>query len=122
MPKTVEVFPLTKKENSIFWKDLKKVELPDTLSKKLLRWKNNLPIEEDFNQSSKYILFRESNFSQIMHGLNLFDQDKIKIEYEMQRQEIKNLADKKLLEIELYEQSLKTISHKKFIELVRQGI
>jgi tryptophan halogenase len=112
----------TKKTNSQFWKDIQKLEIPESLKIKINRWKKNLPIEEDFNQSSKYILFRESNFSQIMHGLNLFDQDKIKIEYEMQRQEIKNLADKKLLEIELYEQSLKTISHKKFIELVRQGI
>ena len=40
----------------------------------------------------------------------------------MQRQEIKDLADKKILENELYEKSLTTIGHKRFIELVRQGV
>jgi tryptophan halogenase len=112
----------TKKENSQFWKDIQKLEIPDSLKTKLARWKNNLPIEEDFSHLSKYILFRESNFSQVMHGLGLFDQEKIKTEYDMQRQEIKDLADKKLLEIDLYEKSLKTVNHKRFIELIRQGI
>ena len=112
----------TKKTNSQFWKDVQQLEIPESLKIRLTRWRQNLPIEEDFNSLSKYILFRESNFSQIMHGLNLFDQEKIKLEYEMQRQEIKNLADQKLLEIELYEKSLKTIGHKRFIELVRQEI
>lgn len=110
-----------KKENSIFWKDLQKVELPDTLSNKLSRWKNNLPIEEDFNQASKYVLFKETNFIHIMHGLNLFNKEKITAEYEMQRQEIKDLAEQKILEIELYEKSIKPIGHKRFLELIRNN-
>jgi hypothetical protein len=57
-----------------------------------------------------------------MHGLGLFDREKIKIEYNMQRQEIKDLADKKLLEIEIYENSLRTIGHKRFIEIIRDGV
>jgi hypothetical protein len=80
-----------------------------------------LPIEEDFNCASRYILFRETNFIHILHGLDLFNKDMIKKEYDIQRQEIKDLADNKILEIELYEKSVRCIGHKRFLELVRNG-
>lgn len=111
----------TEKNNTVFWKDLKTTALPDTLANNLERWKNNLPIEEDFNQSSKYVLFKEANFIHIMHGLNLFDRKKIAAEYEMQRKEIKDLAEQKILEIDLYEKSIKSIGHKRFLELIREN-
>jgi flavin-dependent dehydrogenase len=111
----------TKKTNTEFWKDVKKLDIPDSLFSKLERWKNNLPIEEDFNCSSRYVLFRESNFIHILHGLDLFNVEMIKKEFEMQRKEIKDMADQKILEIELYEKSLKSIGHKRFLELVRNN-
>jgi hypothetical protein len=66
-------------------------------------------------------LFREANFIHILHGLDLFNKDMIREEYNMQRQEIKDLADNKMLEIDLYEKSVKSIGHKRFLELVRNG-
>jgi tryptophan halogenase len=112
----------TKKDNSQFWKDVKTLELPESLKIKLERWQKNLPIEEDFCRASKYILFREVNFTQVLHGLNLFNRENIAVEYNAQRKEIKELASKALIDIELYEQSLTTISHKRFIELIRSGV
>jgi tryptophan halogenase len=108
----------TKKENTDFWKDVRQLPLPESLSEKLNRWRNNLPIEEDFN-SSRYVLFREANFIQVMHGLGLFDIEKIKLEYQMQRKEIKALADKDVLEIKGAEDALKVVGHKRFIELIK---
>jgi flavin-dependent dehydrogenase len=112
----------TKKDNSQFWKDLQKLEIPESLATKLEKWRKNLPIEEDFSGYSKYILFREANFTQVLHGLNLFDQEKIAAEYAAQRKEIKDLAAQKLIDIDLYEKSLTTIEHKRFVELVRAGL
>ena len=111
----------TKKTNSPFWKDLQHLEIPESLTNKLNHWRNNLPIEEDFNCASRYVLFREANFIHILHGLDLFNKDMIKKEYNMQRQEIKDLADNKILEIELYEKSVKSVGHRRFLELVRNG-
>ena len=67
-------------------------------------------------------MFRETNFAQVIYGLNLFNREKIKEEYEMQRQEIKDFADAKILDIEQYEKSLTTVGHKRFLELIRQGL
>jgi len=112
----------TNKTNTQFWKDVAALEIPDSLKAKLERWRNNLPIEEDFSRLSKYIMFRETNFAQVLYGLNLFNREKIKEEYEMQRQEIKDFADAKILDIEQYEKSLTTVGHKRFLELIRQGL
>ena len=67
-------------------------------------------------------MFRETNFAQVLYGLNLFDREKIKEEYEMQRQEIKDFADAKILDVVKYENSLTTVGHKRFLELIRQGL
>jgi tryptophan halogenase len=112
----------TNKTNTPFWKDVAALEIPDSLKTKLERWRNNLPIEEDFSGLSKYIMFRETNFAQVLYGLNLFNREKIKEEYEMQRQEIKDFADAKILDVVKYENSLTTVGHKRFLELIRQGI
>jgi hypothetical protein len=52
----------------------------------------------------------------------LFNREKIKEEYEMQRQEIKDFADAKILDVVKYENSLTTVGHKRFLELIRQGL
>jgi hypothetical protein len=113
---------VTKRDDTQFWKDIQKIELPDTLKKKLKRWKDNLPVEEDFNKVSKYVLFRETNHIHIMHGLGLFDQEKIKTEYEMQRSEIKNLAEEEFLANKNYEQTVETLGHKRFLEVIRNNL
>jgi tryptophan halogenase len=112
----------TNKTNTQFWRDVAALEIPNSLKAKLERWRNNLPIEEDFSGLSKYIMFRETNFTQVIYGLNLFNREKIKEEYEMQRQEIKDFADAKILDVEQYEKSLTTVGHKRFLELIRQGL
>ena len=108
---------ITDKNDSQFWKDLKNIELPETLSNKLSRWKHNLPIEEDFSGYTKYIMFRDNNFTQVLHGLGHFNTESIRREYAMQHPEIHKLAEKQLEEIRIKESMSITLGHKKYIEL-----
>lgn len=110
---------LTDKSSSEFWKDLKNVPIPDTLASKLEIWRHKLPINEDFNNLSDYILFRESNFIMVMHGLNLFDRNSIKYEYESHSKSIKAQAERIISDFLYANNSLNTISHKEFLNLIR---
>jgi tryptophan 6-halogenase len=111
---------LTDKKDSNFWKDISQIELPDSLNVKLERWKHNLPIEEDFNNITKYIMFRENNFIHVLHGLNHFNKASIEKEYRMQHPEIHKLTEKYLEDIRIKESLAKTIGHKKYIEITSQ--
>jgi tryptophan halogenase len=110
---------LTKKNNTEFWKNIAKIELPDTLKSKLEIWKNKLPVREDFKDSSQSILFTEDNFTMVMHGLDMFNQESIKAEYESLPNVVKNRADTILIDEFNYINSIKTISHKEYLTLIR---
>lgn len=110
---------ITDREDTEFWKDVKNMPLPNSLQHKLQQWKQNLPIEEDFNKTTKYILFRETNFTHVLMGLKLFDVEKIREEFLMQRAEIRKLADDTYAEVIENEKKAESIGHKKFLELIR---
>ena len=110
---------VTKKENSQFWKDVQNIELPDTLQKKLSIWKNRLPINEDFNELSRYILFTEAHHIFILNGLDLFNNDAIKNEYEMYDPEIRMHADRIIEEQTTLTNTTRSLPHKKMLEAIR---
>jgi len=68
------------KDNSDFWKDIKKIKPPTSLKEKLDVWKYRLPIEEDF-LDTRYLLFFPHNFISVMYGLGMFNNEYIKNEY-----------------------------------------
>jgi len=68
------------KDNSDFWKDIKKIKPPTSLKEKLEVWKYRLPIEEDF-LDTRYLLFFPHNFISVMYGLGMFNNEYIKNEY-----------------------------------------
>jgi tryptophan halogenase len=68
---------LTDRNDTKFWQDIKKIEIPYTLKQKMKLWKNKLPCEEDFNEQSRFCLFRDRNFILILHGLNLINKNKL---------------------------------------------
>lgn len=110
---------ITKKENTNFWKDLQSIDIPDSLQTNLEIWKNKLPIREDFSNLSNYILFTESNFILVMQGLNLFNVESIKKEYNSLSRSIKENANY-IVDNHVYlDRQLDTLSHKKFIDLIR---
>ena len=109
---------MVKKNNSQFWKDIKKLSIPNSLEKNLEKWKYRLPIREDF-MDTKYFLFYESNFASVLYGLNMFNIKNIKKEYENHSNEIKNIVEKNINnDIELYS-SKEKISHKEYLSLVK---
>jgi tryptophan halogenase len=110
---------ITKKRNTSFWKDISKVEVPDTLAEKLELWKHKLPIKEDLTENSQYILFGEDSYTTIMHGLRLFNIDSIKKEYSSMYDYVDKEAEEILRKEKYNEKTTPTVSHKKFIEIVR---
>jgi tryptophan halogenase len=110
---------MTNKTESDFWKDLVDSEIPDSLGQKLEIWHNKLPIPEDFNDTSDYALFRHDNFTVVMDGLNLFNKDAIKQEYENSYDDIKADADETIKKHLEFEKSVETFSHKEVISLIR---
>lgn len=111
---------MTKKSNTEFWRSFSKENVPDSLLEKLDIWKHKLPIHEDFKNLSDYILFREDNFTLVLHGLGLFDIESIKKEYLSLNQKFKTDAELTLAKEEEFVNSIKKITHKEYIEMIRK--
>ena len=113
---------ITKKQNTIFWHDVSKLELPDTLKNSLDKWNKNLPIFDDFNDITGYRLFNSTNYLQIMAPLGLFDVEKIKEEYNMIGDYYKEKSKEFLNNIKSEEKATLKIGHKEFITKIRQKV
>lgn len=110
---------LTKKTNTDFWKDAANVPLPDSLESKLEIWQHKLPIREDFNTLSDYIMFYEANYILVLEGLDLFDRRSIANEYHKLPTSIQ-LQAKQIISDRFYqEDNAETVSHKEFVGLIR---
>ena len=110
---------ITNKTNTDFWKEIKSMQLPDSLQSKLDRWKNRLPIAEDFNNTSDYILFTPANFIVVMEGLELFNRNSIRAEYNSLYPSVKNDANSIINQQINFEQNIKLITHKEMISAIR---
>ena len=108
---------LTKKENTQFWKDIKNIEMPETLKNKMEKWKHRLPIEEDFKETNYYV-FWPSNFINVMYGLDLFNKDNIKKEYLSYSKDVRTYVEN-CIKQEKEEYKLPRINHKKYLQLIR---
>jgi len=110
---------ITNKDNTDFWKDISKLELPDSLSNKLELWNNKIPIQEDFTGSSGYSLFRADNFIFIMHGLRILNYENINTELNGIDPLIKIEAFNILNRYKDEQLAMDSIGHKEFINKVR---
>jgi len=109
---------MVRKNNSKFWIDLQNNLLPtDSLMEKLHKWWFRLPIREDMEKSN-YCLFSEVNYIYILHGLNLFNLENIKKEYESYNEDIKQMAENTVKNINIIHQSEK-IKHKEYLNHIR---
>jgi hypothetical protein len=85
-------------------------------------WKNRLPIEDDFTNNSKYIMFYERNFIMVMHGLKLINQDAIQKEYQCLNNHYKELMSQQIENEKLRYQNETFLTHKQYLELIRATI
>jgi tryptophan halogenase len=106
------------KKSSEFWKN--PAEIPDSLLNNLELWKHRMPIKEDFSHLSDFILFTVPNFILVMHGLNLFNVDSIKSEYEQQASYIKEDADWQIKYQKYIMKTTGEMSHKNLLQLIRE--
>jgi hypothetical protein len=111
---------VTKKTNTQFWSDVSKVELPDSLQEKLEHWKTHLPIKEDFSSSSEYLLFHDSNFTVVMHGLGLFNAESIKKEFNLFSDNLKLKATNQINALLEVDRLTPTVTHKEFLRITRE--
>lgn len=111
---------ITNRDDTPFWKDMSKVELPESLQNNLDIWKKRIPIREDFNGITSYSLFKEDNFTLVLDGLGLFDREAILHEYAMHRAEVKHDVPFILQKLENLDKFTKTCTHKEFLYTVRQ--
>ena len=106
------------KKSSEFWKN--PAEIPDSLLNNLELWKHRMPVKEDFSHLSDFILFTVPNFILVMHGLNLFNVDSIKSEYEQQASYIKEDADWQINYQKYIMKTTGEMSHKNLLQLIRE--
>jgi tryptophan halogenase len=108
------------RRDSDFWKDISKLELPESLLKNIETWKNKLPLDEDFNTVSDYVLFKAANFTVVMEGLNLFNRENIIKEYNSYQYQFKDYAVGDLRHHFEFNKSITTIGHKEYISIIRK--
>jgi flavin-dependent dehydrogenase len=109
----------TKKTNTDFWKDASNLELPDSLQSKLEIWKYKLPIAEDFNDRSDYIMFTAANHIMILDGLDMFDRGAIQHELDMHYPYIKEDADNAIQCQLNLENTTDFITHKNYLAKIK---
>lgn len=109
----------TNKDSSKFWKDLKSNPVPDKLQERLELWKHRLPVSEDFNSDSRYILFSEDHHIMVLHGIDHFNNESIRKEFEMQDITLKIESDKIISKNKLQHDTVARMSHKEFIRYFR---
>lgn len=108
---------MIKKKDNKFWKELK-LNLPETLSNNLKKWKHRLPIREDF--AGGYKLFGSHSFTVLLKELNLINKKLIKKEYDMLSETYKNYAKDSMtdhINYTYYNKSV--ISHKECLKNIK---
>jgi len=110
---------LSGRSDTEFWKNISTVRIPDTLHYNLEKWEHKLPVQEDFTNTSNYRMFNASNFIQVLYGVNKFNIDSIKTEYQNLPLYFNNEANNNLKsKLNRYEFAPK-IGHKEFISRIR---
>lgn len=109
---------MVKKDNTQFWRDVAKIEIPKSLQSKLDLWKHKLPMDEDFSGGSRHILFGDTSFIMVLHGLGHFNVESIKREYNACDQFTKNWVETTIANHEEYRANTPTIPHKQFLKSI----
>ena len=109
---------ITKKNDTEFWKSLKDIDIPQSLSEKLRRWETRLPVVEDFNDST-YHIFKDANYIQVLNGLNLLNYDELEKRWLSFSEEQRNNFTRDIQNFLIKERSGEFFTHKKYLETIR---
>lgn len=112
----VQAHYLVKRDDTPFWKEVKNnLELTPGLKNQLDVWKNRLPIYTDI--LCPWRIFGAINYIPILYGLDWFDRDKIKSEYD--HYGMYETSQNELDEYNNYQNSLFWIGHRDFIKSIK---
>ena len=111
----VQAHYLVKRDDTPFWKEVKNnLELTPNLQNYLDKWQNRLPLPSDIYCA--WEMFNSANYIPILYGLDWFDRNKIKLEYD--QYEMYETSQKELEEYNNYQDSLFWIGHKDFVKQI----
>ena len=106
----VQAHYLVKKQDTLFWRDVKNnLKLTPSLQKLLNKWKIRFP--QDVDVKCKWGMFNEVNYIQILYGLKWFDTQTVAKEYT-------HISHLPIINWEDTYPNVMHMSHKKFIEEV----
>jgi hypothetical protein len=111
---------LCKRNDTEFWKKVSNLPIPDSLQEKLDLWRDRIPCEMDFDKDSKYIMFKSLHFLMVAHGLELFNTEGIKQEFESLSRDIRFDADNVVKDLKNENDvNEEFVTHKEFLTMVR---
>ncbi len=112
----VQAHYLVKREDTPFWKEVKNnLLLTPNLQSYLDKWKNRLPMSADI--TCPWGMFKAINYIPILYGLDWFDRDKIKAEYD--QLEMYEISQSDMDEFNNYQDNLLWIGHRDFIKNIK---
>jgi tryptophan halogenase len=114
----IQAHYICKKNNTPFWSELKdNMILSENLKSNLKKWKHRLPVKSDIN--CKWRIFGSVNYIPILYGLDFFDIESIKKEYDG----YEYVEDKNFMS-DMKHDSDGTffVSHKKLIKIMTEGL
>ena len=108
------------KKNSKFWKELN-FKIPESLIINLKKWKNRLPIKEDF--SGDFHVFNAPNFAVILKELGLCDLENLKNEYESLNPALIAATENHVTSLyNFWKNHVQLINHKKYLKNIDKYI
>lgn len=113
----VQLHYVTKRNDSNFWKEIKSLKLTDFNLEHLERFKRTLPQVASF--AKPFLMFKDQNWLQVMHGLEMFNKDEINKLISVQNEDI--IYDCKMFEVEIEKlfNSLELVPHRAALEILQ---
>lgn len=110
---------ITERAESEFWKAQKSIKYPTRLQSQLEKWKERLPVDSDFTETTEKVLFKADNFIIVLYSLGLLDSSKIKKQLSYLPANVIEHAKQGLKELKLKLQNTNKVSHQTMINLIR---
>ena len=113
----VQLHYITQRQDSKFWKECKNIELTDFNKETLEEFKSTMPYPNAF--AMPWLMFRDQNWLMVMHGLRMFDSNKIKNLILSQNEDIiydSNTFENNVLE---YFSNLEKVPHRQALEIIK---
>jgi tryptophan halogenase len=116
----IQLHYLTQRQDSEFWKWISNggISLTEFNSQYLENFKENFPNVHYFNHPLQ--LFSHLNYTQVMHGLRMFNTEKIKKIYETHFSHYSKRSDEILKENKDYCNQVSTFSHREAINILKE--